>query len=108
VEQFIAFLQRFVLSALVLATIRLIDTLVDNFHNVYLNFPMAKKTPIKGYLQLVKVFLYILSLVFVISILLDQDPWGIISSIGAMTAIILLVFQRFHFRPGGLHPALRQ
>jgi miniconductance mechanosensitive channel len=93
VEQFIAFLQRFVLSALVLATIRLIDTLVDNFHNVYLNFPMAKKTPIKGYLQLVKVFLYILGLVFVISILLDQDPWGIISSIGAMTAIILLVFK---------------
>jgi miniconductance mechanosensitive channel len=53
----------------------------------------AKRTPIKGYIQLVKIFLYIIGTVLVITNLLNISPFGILSGIGALSAVLMLVFK---------------
>ncbi|MDR2344022.1 MAG: mechanosensitive ion channel family protein [Spirochaetaceae bacterium] len=53
----------------------------------------AKRTPIKGYIQLVKIFLYIIGTVLVITSLMDVSPVGILSGIGALSAVLMLVFK---------------
>jgi miniconductance mechanosensitive channel len=54
---------------------------------------LAKRTPIKGYIQLVKIFLYIIGTVLVITSLLNISPFGILSGIGALSAVLMLVFK---------------
>jgi miniconductance mechanosensitive channel len=54
---------------------------------------LAKRTPIKGYIQLVKIFLYIIGTVLVITSLINASPLGILSGIGALSAVLMLVFK---------------
>ena len=38
-------------------------------------------------------FVTILGGIFIIALILDKSPWGLVSSIGAMTAILMLIFK---------------
>ncbi|MDR2193306.1 MAG: mechanosensitive ion channel family protein [Treponema sp.] len=54
---------------------------------------IAKRKPIKGYLQLAKVFLYIVGGILVVTTLINVSPLGILSGVGAMSAVLMLVFK---------------
>lgn len=60
---------------------------------VYEQFPVAVTRPIKGYVQLIEIFLFIMGAILVVCFFLGKSPWAILSGIGAMTAIIMLVFK---------------
>src|SRR5690606_13219341 len=62
-------------------------------NEIYSGFPYALGRPIKGYLQGLKVVAYIFAAIMVIAALLDQSPWFLLSGLGAMTAILLLIFR---------------
>ncbi len=49
--------------------------------------------PLSSYFQLVRIILYIVTLVLVLSILLEKSPLYFLSAFGAMTAILLLIFK---------------
>ncbi len=86
-------LERLLLSIIAVVVILAINNVLDAFESYYQSFDVSRTTPIKSYLQLAKIFLVVITLVFVIATLIDKSPWGIVSSIGAMTAIILLIFK---------------
>lgn len=48
---------------------------------------------ISGVIQIAKLILYAIGLILVLTMLLDESPWGILSGLGAMTAILTLVFK---------------
>lgn len=52
-----------------------------------------KEKPIKGYVQIVKIVLYILGGILLIGIFTGQSVWNLLGGIGALTAVILLVFR---------------
>jgi miniconductance mechanosensitive channel len=62
-------------------------------NEIYEQFPIAKTRPIKGYLQVAKILTYALGGVVVVAALLDRSPFLFLSGIGAMTAVLLLVFK---------------
>ncbi len=76
-------------AIIVLAADRFLSALLD----IYNTFPVSRKRPLKGYVQIVKIFLYICGLILVVSFLLDQSPWGLLSGIGALTALIIFIFK---------------
>ncbi len=49
--------------------------------------------PIKGYVQLAKIILFLISGVLIVSVLIDRSPLLLLSGLGAMTAVLLLVFK---------------
>ena len=53
----------------------------------------ARNKPIKGYLQLVKIIAFILTGILVLAVLIDRSPLLLLSGLGAMTAVLLLVFK---------------
>ena len=53
----------------------------------------ARSRPIKGYLQLAKIALFVLAAVLVVAVLVDKSPLLLLSGFGAMTAVLLLVFK---------------
>ncbi len=49
--------------------------------------------PIKGYVQIVKIILYIIGIITIAGILTRQEPWALITGLGALTAVIILIFR---------------
>ena len=51
------------------------------------------KYPVNSYLQLVKLIIIIITAIFSVCYALNLSPWGILSGVGALGAILLLVFK---------------
>ncbi len=79
-----------ILAALVLYTM---NAFLDALDHYYQEFEVSRKNPIKGYLQMIKIFLGITGFIIIISTLFNKSPWGVISGLGAMTALVILVFR---------------
>lgn len=62
-------------------------------NQIYESRPMARDRPIKGFVQLAQVAIYILGAILVIAALIDRSPVILLSGLGAMTAVLLIVFK---------------
>ncbi len=91
--KFALILDRILFSILALLGLYTVNAFLDALDHYYQEFEVSRKNPIKGYLQLVKIFLTIAVLIVVISTLLNKSPWGFLSGFGAMTALVILVFR---------------
>ena len=60
---------------------------------IYETWPVARDRPIKGFVQVAQIVVYMLGAVFVISALMARSPVVLLTGFGAMTAILLLVFR---------------
>ncbi len=61
--------------------------------DIYNTYDLSRERPIKGYVQIVQIVLFVMVAILVISKLLGRSPIGILTGFGAMTAILLLVFK---------------
>ncbi len=61
--------------------------------DIYNTTQFAARRPIKGYLQLVKILIFFLAGIIIISILLQRDPTVLLAGLGAMGAVLLLIFK---------------
>ena len=62
-------------------------------NTIYSESPVAKDRPLKGFVQLVQIVVWIFGGVMIIAAVLDRSPLLLLSGFGAMTAILLLVFK---------------
>ena len=60
---------------------------------IYNSHPQYRERPIKGYLQVVSILIYLVAGLLVLAALMNRSPWIFVSGIGAMTAVLLLVFR---------------
>jgi miniconductance mechanosensitive channel len=85
---------RNVASAYMLVMIMLALTATLSAANqIYESFLVARRRPIKGFVQLAQIAVYILSAILVIAMLIDRSPVILLSGFGAMTAVLLLIFK---------------
>jgi len=85
---------RNVCSAFVVVTLSLaISSLLNLVNDVYQRRPDAASKPIKGYLQVVKIAVFAVAAILAIAALLDRSPLILLSGLGAMAAVLMLVFQ---------------
>ncbi|MBS7325946.1 MAG: mechanosensitive ion channel family protein [Thiopseudomonas sp.] len=79
----------FIILTLALALAAVLD--VVNF--LYNQRPDAHRKPIKGYLQVIKIVLFALATLLIIATLIDRSPLILFSGLGAMAAVLMLIFQ---------------
>lgn len=60
---------------------------------IYERRPIARDRPIKGFVQVAKIAVYVLGALVIIAALMDRSPLLLLSGVGAMTAVLLLVFK---------------
>ncbi|MDI3526903.1 MAG: miniconductance mechanosensitive channel [Tenuifilum sp.] len=88
-----AFLQALVKVYMVYLSIATISTFLDSVNIIYQKYPFAASRPIKGYIQVVKIILYIFGGIIIVAIIIGRDPSSLILGLGASTAILMLVFK---------------
>ncbi len=83
-----------VCSAFIVLTIALaISHALDLVNVAWQRRPDANSKPIKGYLQLVKIVMFVLATVLMVAIVSDRSPLILLTGMGAMSAVLLLVFK---------------
>ena len=66
---------------------------VNAWHKIYLTLPVSKYRHIKGYLQLLNIFIGIVAGLIAISVIFEKDVTTLVAGLGAMAAVIMLVFK---------------
>ncbi len=81
------------LACLALAITLAVGALLSAGTAIYDTYPIARDRPIKGFVQVAQIVVYILGAIFVVSALMATSPLVLLTGFGAMTAIVLLVFR---------------
>ncbi len=78
---------------MVLVGLLVVDGFLNAVVDIYRTFDFARRMPIRGLIQVVKIVLYLAAGVIVISLLLDKNPSKLLTGMGALTAVLMLVFK---------------
>ncbi|MBN2038745.1 MAG: mechanosensitive ion channel [Spirochaetes bacterium] len=70
-----------------------ISALLKGFNNYYESKPKSKMRPIKGYIQIINIIVYIIGIIIFIAMVTGESPMAILGGIGAMTAVLILIFR---------------
>ncbi len=87
-------LVRNVCGAFVVLTLALaISEVLSLVNTLYQRRPDAHLRPIKGYVQVLKIAVFAIAAILIIAALIDRSPLILLSGLGAMAAVLLLIFQ---------------
>ena len=81
--------QAFIFLTLALA----ISEFLSIFNLIYQRNPKSRNKPIKGYLQLIKLLIFIVCGLMILGTFLKKDVFTLLAGFGAMAAVLMLVFQ---------------
>lgn len=81
-------------QAFIFLTIALtISEALNIFNLIYQRNPKSRNKPIKGYLQLIKLILFVVCGLMILGTFLKKDVFTLLAGFGAMAAVLMLVFQ---------------
>ena len=85
---------RNVASAFIVLTIALaVGRALSLVSTVYHRRPNAHLKPIKGYIQVITIIIYAIAAILIVATLIDRSPLILLSGLGAMAAVLMLIFQ---------------
>ncbi|MFH1728766.1 MAG: mechanosensitive ion channel domain-containing protein [Pseudomonadota bacterium] len=90
---FISALNVLVLIYVILVSIFVIDSLLNALLDIYSHFKVSKEIPLKGLIQISKIIIFFLGAILIISIIIGKSPFYLLSGLGALTAVLLLIFK---------------
>lgn len=89
----VTLIQAVISVIMILLAILVIDALLNVLQAIYNTFPISKDVNIRGYVQVIKIVVYFIGIVLTLSVLLGRSPLVFLGGLGAMAAVLLLVFQ---------------
>lgn len=87
------FVQKLTYLYMIIAGMLFLFSFVNAWHKIYQTLPIAEHRHIKGYLQLLKIFIGFIALLIGISVIFNKDLTTLIAGLGAMAAVLLLIFK---------------
>ena len=81
------------MTYLIVVGLMVTNSFLKAFNDIYLTFEISKIKPIKGYIQVVQIIIFILGGIVVIAHWMGESPFILLSGIGALSAVLLLVFK---------------
>lgn len=86
-------IKRVAFTYIVFAVLMALYKILDSVDDIYRQHDISRARPIKGYLQVVKIFFTIAAAIIAVSALMDRSPLILLSGLGAATAVLMLIFQ---------------
>lgn len=69
------------------------NSFIEAWHIIYNSLPLSQHRHIKGYVQLLKIFIILIAVLVVVSVVFKLDISRILAGMGAMAAVLILVFK---------------
>ncbi len=90
---FSSFIQISAKVFIVILSLLAISSLLNIVERIYSRLEVSRELPIKSFFQVIKIILVLAAIILIISTLIGKSPVLIFSGLGAMTAIIMLIFK---------------
>lgn len=78
---------------MIIVVLMAINAFLNAITHIYQDFTIAKSRPIKGYIQVIKIIVYLIGGIIILASLFGKNPLGFIGGLGAFSAVLLLVFK---------------
>jgi len=78
---------------MLLVAVFTIDAFLSSVIDIYRSYSVSQKMPIKSMIQVVKILIFLVIGVVILSIIIGRSPAFFIGGIGAMTAVLMLIFK---------------
>jgi miniconductance mechanosensitive channel len=75
------------------AIIYIVISISKSIEHFFATHPIYKDKPIESYMQVIRLIAYLIGIVYIISVIINQSPLGIFSALGAMSVVLMLVFK---------------
>ena len=86
-------IERLVQGYMIVVGMLVIGAVLNAVVDIYRTFDRARSNPIKGFVQGAMVLVYLMGGIFLVAALTGRDPWGMVKGVGAVTAVLMLVFK---------------
>ena len=86
-------INRLALALIAIVVILSINSLLNAFNEIYNQSKYSDKVNIKSYFQIIRLVFNLFGLIIVVSIFSGQSPFYLLSGLGALTAVLMLVFK---------------
>ncbi|NLE01922.1 MAG: mechanosensitive ion channel, partial [Fibrobacter sp.] len=84
---------RIIYILMVISATLVINNVINALHEIYNALKISRDIPVKGFVQVLKIILFFSSGLIVIALVIQKTPLYLLSGLGAMTAVILLIFK---------------
>lgn len=91
--RYVDLVQRLANAWMILAGGRAANAFLDGIVTLGRREESTRDKPIRSYVQVVKIVLWLAVGILVVATLMQKSPWALLTGLGAMTAIMLLVFK---------------
>ena len=89
----VSFLGNLTQTYMVIVVLLVIDALLNALLEIYRKLPISKGREIKGFFQIMKIIFYAIGIILIISIFSGSTPKVLFGGLGAMAAVLILVFK---------------
>ena len=89
----VKFLGNLTQTYMILMVLLVIDSVLNALHEIYMKLPISKGRNIKGFIQVVKIIFYFIAVILIISAFSEEPPKSLMAGLGAMAAVLLLIFK---------------
>ena len=77
----------------VVAVVLLVSAILDGVNRIYDSYPVGRNRPIKVFIQVLKIFIYCVAVIIVVSTILGKDPEALLVGLSAFAAVLMLIFK---------------
>ncbi|MBD2845340.1 mechanosensitive ion channel family protein [Paenibacillus sp. IB182496] len=78
---------------ILVVSLLVVNAFLNALNDIYATFEISKARPIRGYIQVAKIILFVIGGILLISSLIGRSPLILLSGIGALSAVVMLVFK---------------
>jgi miniconductance mechanosensitive channel len=89
----ISFIRTLLELFFIINSVLIIHSVLATINDFYDRYEFAKDHPIKGVIQVLNIILYIGAILVTIALLVDKDISSLVISLGALSAVLLLIFK---------------
>ncbi|GIQ70790.1 mechanosensitive ion channel family protein [Xylanibacillus composti] len=78
---------------MILMILSALNAFMNAVNDIYQTYEVSKEKPIKGYIQVAKIILFFVGAILLVATLIGQNPLILLGGLGAISAVLMLVFQ---------------
>lgn len=78
---------------IILVFLSAVNAFLNAVNDIYLTYEVSKVRPIKGYIQVAKIVVFFIGGILLISTLIGKNPLLLLGGLGALSAVLMLIFQ---------------
>lgn len=86
-------IERLAIVYMIAVSARVVNSVLFTVLSIYQESEGSRERPIQGWIQVGNIAVYAVAAIVIVSVVLDREPWGLLTGLGALSAVLLLVFR---------------